>query len=313
MVNREAIEARFLSDLSNSSEGVRKDRLFYCRMFLDYAGDTPLSEWRKELWERFRRKLSTKRKDYNPYSPGTVAKIYGIVKRTYDAAKAVHESEKQKLIAATDTSNPAAVAEMVKALSTSGPDWDVGKRGAPRVKTGDVRSPAMTFDEIALMVKVARNLGGVEAAVFSMLSVYGMREGEVSLVAPEHFDFPNRTIFVMTEKGGEQREQYLAEELIPYLEDFQGGVTRGRVYNIFRRLEYKAGIEHQEGSGPHALRRYLDTALVDLFDVFYAHVFLRWKAERQAESSAMVGRYYKKRLEVDRKVLAKHPVLPLWR
>ena len=152
---RAEIMRRFLADLSESSPHCKNSRLFYANKFLDFAEENP-EEWNKELVKRFLDKL---KEPPHPYAPGTVRYIYGIVKRVFDAAKAVHEAEKNKLIAHVDPTDPIAVAQVLKAQALPGPNWDFGKRSAPRVHSKDMAKPAATLEQIGAMVTAAQKMG----------------------------------------------------------------------------------------------------------------------------------------------------------
>jgi len=199
----------FLSELSQSSEHTRQGRAFYVQKFLSFAGDRPLSEWNKSLVNEFLRQV---RKE--GYAPGTIRSVYGIVKRVFDSAKAVHEAEKTRLISEVDPNDTGAIAQLIKALSLPGPNWDMGKRSAPRVEAEDMVKPATTFEEMEIMIAAARDgiLTSAEKAYLALSSIYGFRREELCRVRPEHLDFEKKTIYVLTCKGGERRNQLLCDE-----------------------------------------------------------------------------------------------------
>lgn len=305
------IVEHFRSELSNSSEHTREGRVFYARKFLDFAGDRPLSEWNKTLVNEF---LAQLRKE--GYSPGTIRfSIYGIVKRVFDSAKAVHEAERTRLISEVDSNDPAAIAQLIKAMSLPGPTWDLGKRSAPRVEAEDMVKPAATLEQISAMVAAAK--GGVltpaESAYLGLSSVYGLRREELCRVQPEHLNFKKRTVYVMTCKGGEKRNQLLCEEIIPFLEKygFAEQPSLWQMSAMYVRIATKAGLTLPPGSGWHSPRRFLDTELRDLCGELETKIFLRW---RISSSSEMVERYYSREpMVIDGAVIRVHPVVPLWR
>ena len=312
-MDKKEIAHRFLEELSNSSEHVRKSRLYYCNMFLDFAPEN-FSDWNKALVNKFLRHL-----EVEGYAPGSRRNVYGIVKRAFDAARAVHEAERTRLISEVNPSDTSAVAEILKAMSLPGPTWDMGKRAAPKVESKDVVKPAATLEEIGAMAGAAKRgaLNEMEVAFLVMASVYGLRLGELIRIRPEHINYRKKTLFVLTEKGGEQRDQRLADELIPLLKacDWKG-CSPYQASQMFWQIEYKAGLLHKEGGGWHEMRRLLDTELVNACNglehvpgELYAHFFLRWRL-----SGSMVEHYYSRSpLEIDARVLSVHPVLPLWR
>jgi len=238
----------------------------------------------------------------------------GIVKRVFDAARAVHEAERTRLISEVDPNNPSAVAEILKAMQMPGPQWDLGKRWIPRVEASDITKPALSFDEIEKMVTAAKDSGLElpEICYLALSSIYGLRRGELCSVRKEHFDFNDNTLFVMTEKGGERRKQLLVEPIIPYLKEYDFGVDYSPfiMSHLFKKICFKSQVEKRDGMGWHAQRRALDTMLVEQFGELKTHVFLRW---RLSSSSQMELRYFSADpLQIDDEVLAGHPVVALW-
>lgn len=323
-MNKKEIARQFLSDLSRSSPQVQKDRLFYWKKFLDFVGAKPPSEWDKSVVNAFLDQLGVE-----GYAPGTIRKIYGIIKRGFDSTKTVHEAERMRLISEVDPSNPRAVAQILKAISLPPPTWDMGKRAMPRVEDGDMCRPALSLEEIAKMVTAAKNnlLKVPEACYLAIASVYGLRLEELRRVRREHLDFSEKTIsiktmFVDTCKGGERRKQLLAEEIVPYLERYDFGVEFSpfMMSSVFRRICARSGVEIREGMNWHAFRRSLVTEVRDSLasDPNFARdallvtkIFFRW---RLSSSSEMADRYYTMDpLKADRIALEHHPVLALWR
>lgn len=309
-MDKSKIKSQFLSELSESSDHTRQVRQFYCDKFLDFAGDNPFSEWNKSLVNAFLTQLRAE-----GYSPGTVRSVYGIVKRVFDAARVVHESERARLISEVNPADPSAVASVLQAMSLPGPTWDFGKRAAPRVEAQDVVKPAATLEQLSAMVAAAKKgvLSVAERAYLAVSSIYGLRREELCLIQPEHIDWGKETIYVMTTKGGERRNQLLCEEIMPYLAEygFKEVLSLFQMSALYQRVAFKAGLELPYGSGWHSPRRFLDTALRDLCGELETKIFLRW---RISASSEMVERYYSRDpLVIDAQVLAAHPVVALWR
>jgi len=302
------IVEHFLGELGQSSEHTQKSRLFYCQKFLAFAEGTPPSEWNKTLVMDFDKQLQKE-----GYSPGTRRSIYGIVKRVFDSARAVYEAERVKAISEVDPDDPAAVAQLIKVMSLPGPNWNLGKRSAPRVEAEDMVKPAATFGEMQGMIAARDVLTPAEKAYLSLGSVYGLRREELCRVRAEHLDFREKTIYVLTCKGGERRKQLLCDEVIPYLEEygFKEQFSPYQMSAVYLRICAKAGFRPKEGSGWHSIRRYLDTELRDLCGELETKIFLRW---RLSSSSEMVERYYSRSpLEIDEVALSVHPIVPLWR
>jgi integrase len=303
------IMERFRAELSGSSQHTQKDRAFYAQKFLEFAGDRPFEEWNKRMVNDFLERL----KDEG-YAPGTIRKIYSIVKRVFDAAKSVYEADKYKLISSVNPNDPGALAQVLKAMALPGPTWDLGKRSAPRVNSRDTVKPTVTLEQIRAMVEAAKDLGDGYTPYLCLSSIYGLRRAELCRVRREHIDFEGRTIYILTAKGGEQRYQLLCEEAVPYLIECNfPPLSLFQMSSIYHRICAKAGIALEEGTGWHAPRRFLDTELVKLFGELPTHIFLRWKL---SSSSQMVERYFSAGgdpIEIDKMVLKDHPVVPLWR
>lgn len=303
------ILTQFSSELSRSSELTRRDRVFYARMFLDFASDRSLSEWNKQLVNEFLDSLVKA-----DYAPMTIRKVYGIVKRVFDAAKAVHEQRRTELISEVDSKRPSAMAEVLKAMALPGPTWDLGKRGAPRVESEDMVKPTTSLEQITTMIEAVKN-DTEPAAYLGLGSIYGLRREELCRVSAEHLDFNKKTIYVLTCKGGQRRHQLLCDEIIPILQDydFKRQFTPYMMTALYHKICRHANVEPEPDSGWHIFRRYLDTELVDIAPIgeMSAKIFLRWKL---SSSSEMQLRYYTKDfLEVDKQVIEYHPVVPLWR
>lgn len=302
---------QFNSELSHSSEHTRQIRAFYALKFLEFADGRPFTEWNKSLVNDFLEKMKGE-----DYSPGSIRFIYSVVKRVFDAAKTVHEAERTKLISGADPADPNAIADILKAISLPGPQWDLGKRSAPRVNSEDVVKPASTMEELKVVVTAAKAgvLIPAETAYLTLSTVYGLRREELCRVRQEHLNFSDRTIYVLTAKGGEQRHQLLSDAVIPHLEGYDFSVVYSpyKMSELYLRIWAKAGLEPKEGGGWHSCRRLLDTELVTIFGQLKTHIFLRWKL---STSSLMTERYFSQDpLAVDKEVLeGGHPVVPLWR
>lgn len=304
---------QFLSELSKSSDHTRKAREYYARLFLSFAEGKPFSEWNKELVNAFLTELESE-----GYAPGTRRTVYGIIKRVFDAAKSVHEAERTKLISSVDPDDPSAIARVLQAMALPGPTWDLGKRSAPRVQREDEVKPAATLDQIKAMVEATRKgLDGAANVYLALASIYGLRRGELCSVRREHIDFKAKTLYVMTEKGGDRRQQLLCDEVLSLLRDykFKREYTAFQMSSLYRSICYAAQWQPVEGEGVHSIRRFLDTELVNIFgeqNRIKVKIFLRW---RLSASSDMSERYYGyPPLTVDREILTGgHPVIALWR
>lgn len=307
IINQEILD-QFASDLSRSSDHTLQARLFYGKKFLEFTQGKSLSEWNKTLVNEFENQLEAE-----GYAPGTKRFILSIVKRVFDAAKTVYELQRTRLISEVNPNDSTAMTKLIKAISLPGPNWDLGKRWMPNVETSDIVKPASTFDELTAMIAATKN-GGPEAAYLALSSIYGLRRVELHRVRREHLDFGDKTIYVMTAKGGERRKQLLCDEVIPILMDysFAKEYSPFKMSELYGKICAKAGVELKEGSGWHSPRRFLDTALVSTFGELPAHIFLRWKI---SSSSLMIERYFSRSpLEVDREILTGgHPLVKEWK
>jgi integrase len=303
---------QFLSELSKSSDHTRRCMEFYARKFLQFAEGRPFSEWNKELVNAFLAELESE-----GYAPGTRRTVYGIVKRVFDAARSVHEAERTKLISSIDPDDRSAIARVLQAMSLPGPTWDLGKRSAPKVEREDEVKPTATFEQLSTMIEATRKgLDGAANVYLALASVYGLRRGELCSVRREHIDFKAKTLYVMTEKGGDRRQQLLCDEVLALLRDykFKKEYSLFQMSSLFRSICYAAAIEPAEGENWHSVRRYLDTELVNIFgeqNRIKVKIFLRWRLSASADMSE---RYYGcNPLVVDKEVLEGHPAVPLWR
>ncbi|MCK9435721.1 MAG: site-specific integrase [Synergistaceae bacterium] len=301
------ILAQMAADLSRSSEHTRKERLYYAKMFLEYADDTPFSSWNRVLVDAFMRHLE--RADY---AAQTIRKIYGIVKRVFDAAKVYHEADKKQRRREVDTSDPArALMERDKIDEEDSPVWDMGKRDAPRFDAKDVVNPDFTLGEVEAMIKAVRD-DPLYAPYLAIASIYGLRRGELAALSRQSFDFKKKLFYVDAEKGSQKRWQLLADGIIPLLErsSLDGPVKPDLMTNYFYRICYMSKIEHQEGAGWHSFRRTVNTALKPLIAPVDIKIFMRWQLARSADMSE---RYYTADpMDIDAKVLDLHPIVKLW-
>jgi len=297
---------RFEDDLYQSSPRTARARVTDAQRFLAFAGPPP---WNRQTVIRYIRHL-----EKQDYAPGTIRLEYSIVKRVFDAAKAIHEEDQRAFIFSVDPNNPSAVAEIIKALSAPPPTWDMGKRGAPKVAAKDVVAPALTAEEIQTMVETAKagRLEDDEVAFLAVSTTYGLRREEMVRIEPEHFDWGEKTIYILTCKGGDERLHLIPEEIIPWLagHDFSKRYSLFALSKMYRQIEAKSGIGHREGAGWHSPRRQLDTMLMDILPMPQVKTFLRWKTR---SSSEMPMRYYSAGLErLERAVFSVHPFVPFW-
>jgi integrase len=314
-----AIRDYFITELENSSPQTLRVHLFWCDKFLSCAPEK-LSEWDKRLVSKFRTKLE---KDEHPYSTETVRMALGVVKRVFDAAKAVHEAERTRMLGLVNPKDETAVAELLATMSLPGPRWDVGKRYLPRAQADEITRPRMEMAEIQKIVQAARGgkLDKPETAFVALSSVYGYRAGEIRTVQREDLDYRHGTIYVKTEKGGERRLQLLVPEIIPYLKKYEWDFdfSADQMTCMFKAICKTAGVALVYRRSWHAFRRTLETDIRDSLacdkeltrdPVTILHIFFRY---RMVSSREMPDRYYSMdSLQADKLALAHNPVVALW-
>jgi len=312
-----AILDRFLSELSQSSAETRRVRRFFAERFLQFAPDD-FTQWNKGLVFAFEKQLRDE-----GYAPLTIRTWHGVIKRVFDAARAFHEQERTRAISGVDPNNPSAVAEILKAISLPGPEWDLGKRSMPQAESSDITRPRLSLDEIGQMIATARSdsLELPQVCYLALDSIYALRREELCRVRREHIDFDGRTIFMDTCKGGEKRQQWLPDEIIPYLKKYEFNLDYSpfMMSRMFKQILFKSGVQDQDGMGWHSFRRTLDTEIRDSLASdpslnrdaqLITKIFFRW---RLSSSSEMTDRYYTADpLLADRIALDHHPVVALW-
>lgn len=272
-MNKIEILDRFKEDLWQSSPHTVSDRTYYAGKFLTFVAGKPPEEWSRSVVIAFMRQLIKE-----GFAVGTQRKISQITKRVFDAA---------------------------------GQPWPMGKRGMPKMQPSDMVRPATEVGQVKQMVEAARDgrLASDEVAMLALATTYGLRREELARVRPEHIDYSLGRIYVMTCKGGIERWHLLAPEIVPFLQthDFSRVYSPFCMSKIYLEIEKKTGIEHTDGAGWHALRRQLDTCLVQ-WNYLYAKIFLRWKL------GGDMALYYVTLdpLSVDKIVFEHHPFLKFW-
>ncbi len=319
MAKPDLIREAFLSELENSSKDTKTVRLIWVDRWLSFVEGKPLSEWDKSLVQKFRNRLKSEK-----YSPLSVRLALSIVKRCFDAAKTVHEKEKNRLIQSANPNDPASMTTLIQAMSLPGPKWDVGKRWMPEVQSSDIAKPEISIDDLAQIIKCARSgkLTPAETAFTAVASIYGYRRGELCNIQAKDINYKGGLVYRETEKGGERRDQILAPCIVPYLikYPFDLKYSPTQMSKLFHIICAKSGVKTVYHQGWHSFRH---RVLVDIRDTFagmknipmepalIAKIFLCWK---QSTSSQMEDRYYtKKLLEIDKLVIDNHPIAKYWK
>jgi len=263
----------FTDELWQSSPHTISSRVFYARKWLDFASRPP-EKWDRALVIRFLKRLEAE-----GYAKGTQRNIFQIVKRVFDVVQVT---------------------------------WPMGKRGAPKVQASDVIKSALELDEIRAMVEVAKagHLQADHSCFLALSTTYGLRREELVRVRGEHIDYEMERIWVDTCKGGVQRYHLIPREIVPYLRshDFSRAYSLFDMSRLYGEIEKAAGLPHRDGAGFHAIRRPLDTILVQ-WDYIRCKIFLRWKLTGDMALAYVTL----DPLKVDREVFEVHPFLPFWR
>jgi integrase len=210
----------------------------------------------------------------------------------------------------------------------NGLDWPFTRGEAPSIREDKVQAPALDPDIVVEMIEAAkRQPKSAEATFLSLATVYGLRRVEMVNLQAEDVNLADRTLHIATAKHGRDRTHMIPEEIIPYLKhyDFSRPRTEFDLFTLWYMIEKMVNLEHVERVSWHAVRRTVDTLLLDRLPDTVVMSFLRWK---QRTSGSMPYRYSAQRfvgrggiktrvvgeaLEVDEKVFAVHPFLKHWR
>ena len=331
-INTPAIEKQFVSELGNSSKETVRIRLFWARKWLKFVGDKrPLSDWNNILVMEYQKAIEKEK-----YSVMSVRLALSVVKRVFDAARTVHEQDKNKLIASIDPNNTGAVASVLQAMSMPGPDWNLGRRFQPEAQENDISKPVMAWDDLCKLVKAGRAgkfkqsqghcknpTGVVETAFLGIASIYGRRCMEISAIHPEYINYDAGTIWLETEKHGIKRQHVLAPCLVPYLKDydFKLEYSASNMNNMFHRICDQAGVKLQteDRQAWHSIRRRVTSDIIKTFTPLVnetkrdpeliSKIYTDWKVGSQ---SMPLHYLEKEQIEIDRLVLEHLPEVKLW-
>jgi site-specific recombinase XerD len=149
-----------------------------------------------------------------------------------------------------------------------------------------------------------------DAAALVLAIVWGLRKVEmVNMIPEKDIDLANKVFLVRTAKKGKKRLHLIPTKLLPYfayLKKKKIRFTYLNNYNSFFTLSSIAGVPIKPRRAWHGFRRALVTDLlqtgipdVEIYD------FMRWSRRE------VIYKYYSPDpLEVDKKILEKHPYLP---
>lgn len=202
--------------------------------------------------------------------------------------------------------------------------WPFKKSEAPRIRESTVDARALHPEIIRRFIRLAieGKLTQAEAAVLALCTTYGVRRSEIVTIRPEDVDFKSQTILVKTEKHGRERYHMIPEQILPWIEGYDfPKINENRVRQIYKEIERKAGMEHIDMTGPHAIRRTLVTLVGRYCSELEVKKFFRWGATTMPQKYTAVKfvgldeeeiQVDKEDQNIDERVFAQHPFLKLW-
>lgn len=183
-----------------------------------------------------------------------------------------------------------------------------------RMTTADVyaqKRVSLSREECETAIRASlRSPWPEQATMTALVSVYGMRSGEVAAMRPEYVDLKAGVLAIPTAKGGEPRLHGIPACLRPVLhpEHFPGHRSETEMWSWWRDLEKRAGIPRREHQGWHSLRRGLNRLLAEagVLDID-RRTWMGWSVRQMVDLYAMLP---DRRL--DEVIFARHPLLPVW-
>ena len=220
--------------------------------------------------------------------------------------------------------------------------WPLPAGEGPRDE-GDIYSPSLDPRAIKQMVEAALNgkLTDCEASILALATTYGLRRQEISNLTSEHLmpwdkdggaeaevgsEGIEWTLHIPSAKGNLARQHLVPAEVASWVIawGFAQPITLFGMWQVFRNIEEKAGLTHAEEVGWHAIRRSLDTLLLERLPESIIESYMGWTSSL----SRMPKRYHKTsfvgygeegreytprwRWEIDLAVFEVHPFLPYW-
>ncbi|MGH7639512.1 MAG: tyrosine-type recombinase/integrase [Candidatus Dormibacteria bacterium] len=182
----------------------------------------------------------------------------------------------------------------------------VERRIIPPPRPVDVNAPALTPEEMQQMAEAAHRelIPPADVALLACASIWGFRRVELATL-----EIRAGTVSVAAAKTGVQRLHTIPEQLWPALEGYER-LSVTEVGLRFIEIRRAAGVRAQKMMGWHAIRRAVATGLWEAgLDGPSIEAYMGWSPNTQRSST----RYFKPRPgEVDKRVYALHPYLPLW-
>lgn len=210
----------------------------------------------------------------------------------------------------------------------NGVEWPFNRGESPQIREDRIKAPALDPEVIIEMIETAKQRpGSAETTFLALATTYGLRRVEMANLTQEDVNIKDRVIHIATAKHGRERTHIIPEEIIPYLETYDFSQQRSvfKIFVLWYSIERMVGMEHTERLNWHAVRRTLNTLLLDHLPDTVVMSFLRWK---QRTSSSMPFRYSAQRfvgkkgvttrvvgeaLSVDEKIFEVHPFIKYWK
>lgn len=203
----------------------------------------------------------------------------------------------------------------------------LAKKDAPLIREGEVKHTSLDPELVGDMILLGTQLTTQEAGFLVLSTTYGLRRTEMLNITADSFAFKDNLVFIESLKGSRQRYHLIPDAIKVVLTsyDFNERLTPYLVNKLFWSIGDKTNMDFRGTEANwHAIRRTLDTLLLERLPHPVVKDFLRWKAS----SSDMPSRYYSARsylgrsgtrIEMaqgekkqDERVFEVHPFLPIW-
>lgn len=185
--------------------------------------------------------------------------------------------------------------------------YDVTIKQIPKIEEASIERHMFEEDEIQVLIKKAKEMGGIYTKSMVISTTYGVRRVELANLTLNDFNPKKKTLFIRTAKGGRPKVHLVPTEIFKYIDNDTKMLSIPSMTRIFKRIATEAGI-HIKGCGWHSVRRALVSGLL------YGGLpndkvlnFMRWK------SGTMLDIYHIKNPMEDIPIFEKHPFLAYWR
>lgn len=196
-------------------------------------------------------------------------------------------------------------------------EWPVRKQDAPP-EPGVFRQPIFEFERIVSMIQKMKKCTDFGARTrFAVATVYGPRRVELMPLSDQSINLEMGTIQIITRKHGDIRTHLIPNEIKPYLSpDSLIPLSEWQLSELFKRIEWFCGYQHEDWFGWHSIRRRLTTYFDDAgVDEGKIYAFMRWKRRKTILHRYIVRKPMetdKKLANVDMDIFKIHPFLQYW-